>query len=74
MISGIRRDTDDTAEDGSLMAVNLRFIIDGEYRRRSGMERAASIGARSLGSSYSVLNGRFALIVTAAGVLEAVQV
>jgi hypothetical protein len=74
MIGGIRRDTDDTATDGALLAVNLRYWVEGEYRRRLGMERLTSIGANSAYSFWNPVNGQFALLVTSTGVLEAVAI
>lgn len=74
MISGIRRDTDDTQADGALLAVNLRFIVDGEYRRRPGMELLTALGSVSSYGFWNPVNGQFALLVTSAGVLEAVAI
>ena len=73
MISGIRRDTDDTQDDGALYASNVRFVISGEYRRRLGMERAASVGAVCVGSFVNPVTGDFAMLVTPSGVFEAVS-
>jgi hypothetical protein len=74
VISGIRRDSDDTQDDGALLAINLRFIVEGEYRRRTGMERAASVGALRLSSFVNPLTGVFAMAVTPAGDFEAIAV
>ena len=72
MISGIRRDTDDTQDDGAIYASNLRFVISGEYRRRLGMERVASLGAVCVGSFVNPISGDFAMLVTPDGDFEAV--
>ncbi len=74
MISGIRRDTDDSQDDGALYAANIRFVVAGEYRRRLGMERAASFDAVCVGSFVNPVTGDFAILLTAAGNLESVSV
>jgi hypothetical protein len=74
MISGIRRDTDDTQDDGAILAVNLRYIVDGEYRRRTGMELVSEHGALSAYKFWNPVNGDYALLVTPAGELEAVAI
>jgi hypothetical protein len=68
----IRRDTDDTQDDGSLLAINTRFIIDGEVRRRLGMELVAAYGATRIGRYMNPSTGKFALLVTSGGTIESV--
>jgi hypothetical protein len=72
VISGIRRDTDDTQDDGAIYASNVRFSVAGEYRRRLGMERVASLGAVCVGSFVNPVTGDFAMLLTPAGAFEAV--
>ena len=74
MNPAIRRDTDDTADDGCIESVNVRFLIDGEYRRRQGMELGMAVSSLSLGTIHNSLNGRYALSVTSTGDLEATSV
>ena len=68
----IRRDTDDTQGDGSLLAINTRFIVEGEVRRRLGMELATTTGANRIGRFMHPSEGKFAILITDAGVMEAV--
>ncbi|WP_206689890.1 hypothetical protein, partial [Streptococcus pseudopneumoniae] len=74
MISGIRRDTDDTQADGAILAINLRFVVEGEYRRRLGLEIFDDIGSLSSYQYRHPQSGQFALLVTSTGTLEAISV
>lgn len=74
MNPAIRRDTDDTTDDGALESRNVRFIITGEYRRRKGMTLAFASGASSSTAFFNYVTGRFAVVVTPAGAMESVAV
>lgn len=74
MNPAIRRDTDDTADDGALESRNVRFITTGEYRRRQGMTLAVASGALSSTAFYNYVTGRFAVLVTPDGDMEAVSI
>lgn len=70
----VRRDTDDTQSDGSLLAINARFIIEGETRRRLGMELVTATGANRIGRYMNPSTGKFAILITPAGAMESVTI
>lgn len=74
MRAEIRRDTDDTQSDGSLLAINTRFIVEGETRRRLGMELVTATGANRIGRFMNPSTGKFAILITSAGAMESVTI
>lgn len=70
---GIRSDTADTADDGALFVANPAYHIDGELRRRPGMEGfGTTVSGTAISGYYNGMTGNWAIFVTAAGTVEAV--
>ena len=69
---GIRADTADTAQDGCLLAVNPTFFLEGELRRRAGMEGFTNQSGTSLSGYYSGMTGNWAIFATSTGTVVAV--
>jgi hypothetical protein len=74
VIAGIRRDTDDTQDDGALMATNVRYYIEGETRRRLGMDLFDATGAQRITQFTNPATGDFAILITPTGNMEAILI
>lgn len=67
---GIRRDLSATA-DGAYIVIGSDMRIEGELRRRAGMELAVVQSGVVLTSMWSTVSGRFAVFSTTTGTIEA---
>lgn len=67
---GIRRDTDDTTDDGAANIINPGFYIEGEIARRPGTTKFAAQSGTVMLNFYSVYSGYQVVFVSGDSVIS----